>query len=156
MTTQILEEKHFIEDVGLFFEQMGVPRMGGRVLGVLLISDPPAQSINDLCEVLQASKSAVSTSTRYLVGIGLLEKVPSPVPRRDYYRFKKGGWFLYMNQWLSLMSDLHKVTERGLELMMDKPEVLKERLLEAHHVFSFMEDNFPAILKNLQKGQAPR
>ncbi len=151
MTTKILEEKHFIEDVGLFFEQMGVPRMGGRVLGVLLISDPPAQSINDLCEVLQASKSAISTSTRYLTGIGLIEKVASPIPRRDYYRFKSGGWFLYMKQWLTLMSDLHKVTERGLELISDKPDDLKERLLEAHDVFSFLEDHFPAILGNLQK-----
>lgn len=32
-----IEEKHFMEDIGLFFEQMGLPRMAGRILGVLLI-----------------------------------------------------------------------------------------------------------------------
>ena len=39
------EEKHFVEDISLYFEQMGLPRMAGRVLGVLLICDPPAQSL---------------------------------------------------------------------------------------------------------------
>ena len=34
------EEKHFVEDISLYFEQMGLPRMAGRVLGVLLICDP--------------------------------------------------------------------------------------------------------------------
>ena len=35
-----IEEIHFIEDIGLYFEQMGLPRMAGRILGALLISDP--------------------------------------------------------------------------------------------------------------------
>lgn len=60
------EEMHFVEDISLYFEQMGLPRMAGRVLGVLLICDPPAQSLTDLCERLQASKSSVSTTTRLL------------------------------------------------------------------------------------------
>jgi len=47
--TEQLEKLHFIEDIGLFFEQLGLPRMAGRILGVLLISDPPAQSIDDIC-----------------------------------------------------------------------------------------------------------
>ena len=57
MPDRYYEEKHFIEDISRFFEEMGLPRMAGRILGVLLIADPPEQSINDLCEVLQASKS---------------------------------------------------------------------------------------------------
>ena len=31
---------HFIEEVSLIFEQIGIPRMAGRVLGCLLISNP--------------------------------------------------------------------------------------------------------------------
>ncbi len=116
-----LAEKHFIEDIGLFFEQMGMPRMAGRILGVLLISDPPAQSITGLCEKLQASKSAISIMARLLVENGLIERVASPIPRRDYYRFKPGGWLIYMRQWLGLMAGLHQITERGLVLLHEKP-----------------------------------
>ena len=148
---QRLEEMHFIEDIGLFFEQMGMPRMAGRILGVLLISDPPAQSITDLCQTLKASKSSVSIMARLLVERGLIERVASPIPRRDYYRFKTGGWILYMQQWLELMSGLHRIAERGLALMGDKTPEVKERLLEAHDLFSYMEERFPLLLKRLQE-----
>ena len=157
-----LEEKHFIEDIGLFFEEMGLPRMAGRILGVLLISDPPAQSINDLTEKLNASKSAISIMARLLVERGLIERVASPLPRRDYYRFKPGGWINYLREWLGLMSELHSIAERGLALMDAKPLEFQERLLEAHDLFSTLEERFPLILEELEtdrrlrlKGKTP-
>jgi len=149
-TNKPLEEMHFIEDVGLFFEQMGLPRMAGRVLGVLLISDPPSQSITDLSERLQASKSAISIMARLLAERGLIERVASPVPRRDYYRFKPGGWTVYMRQWLGLISGLHEITERGMNLLADKPPELKSRLQEAHDLFSYVEQEFPSLLEHLE------
>ena len=149
--SQPFEEMHFIEDIGLFFERMGMPRMAGRILGALLISDPPAQSINDLAERLLTSKSSISIMARLLVEDGLIERVASPIPRRDYYRFKPGGWMLYMRQWLGLMAALHQITERGLSLVNYKSPELKERLQEAHDLFSFIEQEFPALLRTLEK-----
>ncbi len=146
---QPIEDIHFIEDIGLYFEQMGLPRMAGRILGALLISDPPSQSITDLGERLHASKSSISIMARLLMERGLIERVASPMPRRDYYRFKPGGWKLYMRQWLGLMSGLHQITERGLLLMDGKPEPLKERLQEAHDLFSNIEAEFPSILQKI-------
>jgi DNA-binding transcriptional regulator GbsR (MarR family) len=151
-----LQKIHFIEDIGLFFEQMGLPRMAGRILGVLLISDPPAQSITDLAEQLKASKSSISIMARLLVEHGLIERVASPVPRRDYYRFKPGGWISYMRQWLALMSGLHDITERGLSLLDGTPDEMRERLMEAHDLFSMMEERFPTLLEGLEKERVAR
>lgn len=159
MDTEIrrqIEEKHFIEDIGLFFEQMGMPRMAGRMLGFLLIADPEAQSVTDITAALKASKSSVSVMARLLVDNGLIERVASPVPRRDYYRFKPGGWILYMRQWLGLMSELHDITERGLALMDGKEDDLRERLLEAHDLFSLMEEQMPAMLETLEEERGGR
>jgi len=127
----VLEEKHFIEDIGLFFEQMGLPRMAGKILGVLLISDPPAQSITDIAQYLSASKSSISIMARLLVERGLIERVASPMPRRDYYRFKPGGWILYLRSWLELMTALHQITERGMELSRLKTGKEDDRLIES-------------------------
>ncbi len=148
-----LGEIHFVEDIALFFDQMGLPRMAGRILGVLLISDPPEQSITDLCERLNASKSSVSIMARLLIEKGLIERAPSRVPRRDYYRFKPGGWVLYMQQWMSLMSELHRITERGLDLLANKPPEMRSRLEEAHDLFSFLEERFPQLLEKLAQGK---
>ncbi len=151
-----IEEMHFIEDIALFFERMGMPRMAGRILGVLLIADPPAQSISEIGEKLNASKSSVSIMARLLVENGLIERVATPVPRRDYYRFKEGGWVLYMRQWLALMRELHKIAERGLAMMDEKPAEQKERLLEAHDLFSLVEERFPALLEQLEQERQQR
>jgi DNA-binding transcriptional regulator GbsR (MarR family) len=153
---QHLEEKHFIEDIGLFFDQMGMPRMAGRILGFLLISDPPAQSISDIAQALMASKSSVSIMARLLVENGLIERAAPPVPRRDYYRFKPGGWILYMRQWLELMAGLHEITERGLALMADKPPELRGRLMEAHDLFSMIEERFPTLLDTLKNPESKK
>ena len=151
-----IEEKHFIEDIGLFFEQMGMPRMAGRMIGYLLIADPQAQSVTDITEALKASKSSISVMARLLVDNGLIERVASPLPRQDYYRFKPGGWILYMRRWLGLMSELHNITERGLVLMDDKSDELRKRLLEAHDLFSLLEERMPALLETLEKERGDR
>ena len=151
-----LEERHFIEDIGLFFEQMGMPRMAGRMLGYLLISDPEAQSVTDITQALQTSKSSISIMARLLVENGLIERVASPMPRRDYYRFKPGGWILYIRQWFGLIAELHAITERGLALLDSKPEKLRERLQDAHDLFSLMEGQMPTVLAMLEKEPGSR
>ncbi len=144
------EEKHFIEDISLYFEQMGLPRMAGRVLGVLVICDPPTQSLTDLCGILQASKSSISTTTRLLIEMGLIERAASPVPRQVYFHFKPGGWVVFLRQRLRLWASLHQIAGRGLELLRDQDPALRERLQEAHDMFSLIEDELPALLERVE------
>jgi DNA-binding transcriptional regulator GbsR (MarR family) len=150
MAERYYEQKHFIEDISLYFEQMGLPRMAGRVLGVLLVSNPPEQSLNDLCEVLQSSKSSISTTTRLLTEMGLIERVPSSKPREVAFRFKVGGWVVFMRMRLRLMASLHQIAEQGLELLKDEPPALRERLQEAHDMFSQIEQELPALLRRIE------
>ena len=150
MPERYYQKKHFIEDMSLYFEQMGMPRMAGRVLGVLLISDPPDQSLSDLCEVLQASKSALSTNTRLLTEMGLIERVSSSKPREVAFRFMAGGWVVFMRMRLKLMASLHDIAEQGLELLKDEPPALRERLQEAHDMFSQIEEELPALLQRIE------
>ncbi len=151
MPEHYYEEKHFIEDIGLYFEQMGVPRMAGRILGVLLIADPPEQSIDDLCERLQASKSSISSNTRLLSEMGLIERAPSPVPRRVCFRFLPGGWVTFIRMYLRMMASLHQIAEYGLDLLKDEDPSLRSRLQEAHDMFSLIEDSLPALLKRIEE-----
>lgn len=144
------EEKHFVEDISLYFEQMGLPRTAGRVLGVLLISDPPAQSLTDLCALLESSKSSVSTTTRLLVEMDLIERAPSPVPRQIYFQFRPGGWLVFIRQRLRLWASLHQIAEQGLELLQGRDPTLSGRLQEAHDMFSLIEEELPALLERVE------
>jgi DNA-binding transcriptional regulator GbsR (MarR family) len=130
---------------------MGLPRTAGRVLGVLLISDPPAQSLTDLCAFLDASKSSISTTTRLLVEMDLIERVPSPVPRQIYFQFRPGGWLVFVRQRLRLWASLHQIAEHGLDLLQDKDPALRDRLQEAHDMFSLIEEELPMLLKSVEE-----
>jgi FMN phosphatase YigB (HAD superfamily) len=55
-----------------------------------------------------------------------------------------------MHQWLELMSGLHDIAERGLGLMSNKPPEMRERLQEAHDLFSYIEEHFPPLLNELE------
>ena len=144
------DEKHFVEDISLYFEQMGLSRTAGRALGALLISDPPALSLTELCARVHASKSAISTTTRLLVEMDLIERVPSPMPRQVCFQFRPGGWAVFVRQRLKLWASLHQIAEHGLDLLQGKDPALRDRLREAHDVFSIIEDELPALLERVE------
>ena len=49
------EKEKYIEDVGLFYEQYGLPKMAGRILGYLISSESDNNSFDDLKDSLKAS-----------------------------------------------------------------------------------------------------
>ncbi len=141
-----LEEEHFIEDMGLLFEQGGHPRMAGRILGCLLIADPPHASPAELAEMLQASKGSLSTMTRLLLQMGLIERVAVPGERRDYFRLKPGAWTQLVRQEVYEFSALRQITERGLDLLRDQDSDIKQRLEDARDLFAYLEREYPILI----------
>jgi DNA-binding transcriptional regulator GbsR (MarR family) len=140
------QERHLVEDVGLFFEEMGHPRMAGRILGWLLICEPAHQSMDQLAQVLQASKGSLSTMTRLLIQSGLIERVALPGERRDYFRLKPGAWPQLIKVQMQAMTGLHEMVERGLVLLQDRGPEVQQRLQEAHDLYAFLERELPALL----------
>lgn len=145
------EEKHFIEDAGLLFEESGHPRMAGRILGCLLISDPPYLSTTELAEILQASKGSLSTMTRFLLQMGLIERVALPGRRLDYFRIKPGALSQVVRHAIHEFSALRQLAERGLELMEGQDSELRKRLEEALDLFSFLEREYPLLIERWER-----
>jgi hypothetical protein len=57
---------------------------------------------------------------------------------------------------LKLMASLHQVAEQGLEVLKDEPPELRERLQEAHDMFSRIEEDLPALLEHIEKERGIR
>ncbi|MCL4393419.1 MAG: MarR family transcriptional regulator [Chloroflexi bacterium] len=145
------EKKHFVEDVGLLFEQSAQPRMAGRIMGWLLICDPPYQSTSDLATVLGASKASISTMTRLLLQINLIERVGVPDRRRDHFRIKPGAWIELMREHLEEIRAGRQLGERGLKLLEVQSPESKERLLELRDLYGFFEQEYPALFARWEK-----
>ena len=73
----------FIEQTGLISQTEGLPRIAGRVFG-LLIFDGDAVSFGDLATRLQVSRGSISSSIRILEERGLIRRTSKPGERQDY------------------------------------------------------------------------
>jgi len=141
------EYRHYVEDVALHFEQAGMSRTVGRIFGWLLISDPPHQTMNDLVDGLQVSKSSVSTAARYLLQIGLVQRFSLPGERRDYYRVTEGVWQSNMRQQKNQVVGFRKLAEQGLAILADQSPDRRSRLQEMRDFYAFFEKEFPLLLE---------
>jgi DNA-binding transcriptional regulator GbsR (MarR family) len=148
------EKQHFVEDVALVFEEIGLTRMAGRILGWLLISNPPHQSADELAEALQASKGSISTMTRLLIQIDLIERVSFPGDRRDYFRMMPDVWAQLLRARLSQITDLHQLAEEGLELLEAEPPELRQRIQDMHDLYSYVETELPVLIERWEQKRA--
>src|SRR5215470_15858306 len=69
------ERRKYAEELGILSAQMGTPPAYGKLLGWLLICDPPVQTSAELGEALGLSKGSVSTGMRMLERSGLVRRV---------------------------------------------------------------------------------
>lgn len=149
------EHMQFIEEIGLIFELDGLPRMAGRIFGCLLLADPPYQSGVDLADGLQASKGSISTMTRLLIKISLIERVSIPGDRRDYYQIKPNAWSHLNQQLIAKVSAVRQLAERGLRLLEGSSPGRKQRLQEMYDIHAFWEEELPRLNQRWEETRQP-
>ena len=145
------DREKYVEDFGVLIEEFGLPRMVGRVLGVLLISDPPELSAEELAGVLRASRGSISSATRTLGQIGLIERGARPGERRDYFRVKPGVWSELMQRELEVLPTFRRMAERGLGLVNSGNPEARRGLEEMRDFYAYWEKEMPAVLERWEK-----
>jgi len=144
--TERRERMEFVEDLGILFEKMGVPRMAGRIWGWLLVCDPPHQTAAELAEAVSASAGSISTMARLLVQFGLIERIGLPRRRSRFYRIKAGGFTQLLRAKMALTTEVRKMAERGLALLKDEPPEMRRRLEAYRDFYAFFEREFPDLI----------
>jgi DNA-binding transcriptional regulator GbsR (MarR family) len=146
------EEKNFVEEVGIVFEQTGLPRMAGRVFGWLLIADPPYQSPAELAEVLMASKGSISTTLRLLRQLGLVEQFVIPGERHGHFRLREDALKRIIQHGLEDEIKLFQdIAQKGLGLMKGEASIRRQWLEEMYDRYTFLEKEFPALMERWQR-----
>ncbi len=144
-TEQEIREHHFVEEMGLLFSESGLAPMLGRIIGHLLICDPPEQSSQDLCDALEASKGAISTTTRQLSQMGVIDKVRRKGQRSTFFRIRTNAWADLMRAELARLRLMRELAERGLDLLARQPQRV-DRLQSFHEFYCHVERQLPAML----------
>jgi DNA-binding transcriptional regulator GbsR (MarR family) len=134
------EEITFADHVGRFYaRRYAFPPMVGRVLGYLLVCDPPAQSIAELSEALLASRSAITGALDVLERLHTIQRSRAAGERMDRVRLdfssaEARGFDITEYQ------ELGDLAREGLEVLKDAPAERKAPALEMAAFADFLVD----------------
>jgi DNA-binding transcriptional regulator GbsR (MarR family) len=144
----------FIEGFARLMESRGVPRAAGRIFSFLQVSDPPEQTASQIAHALGISLGTVSSMTRLLMQAGWVERLSRRGERQARYRTSAGLMNLTVDGVMEPTRRARQLTQRGLELMADRPASDRARLTELNAVYSFFEEWLPMLLEQWhQRGQ---
>jgi DNA-binding transcriptional regulator GbsR (MarR family) len=111
----------FIENIARFYEVYGIPRIGGRMFGLFLVTAVPL-SAEKIAELLNASRSSISTNVRGLIANGWVEKVTFPGDRTEYFQFCPMAWENVLENRKKGLAPLLRMAEQAqADLTIDAP-----------------------------------
>jgi DNA-binding transcriptional regulator GbsR (MarR family) len=137
----------YVEEVARYFEDAGLPRIAGRLIGVLMVAEPREQSAADLAHRLHASRASISTMGRLLISAGIVERWTVPGQRREYLRFRDDAWPTVMMEKTRWISELRRLGERGLQLHAGTDGPARESLSELVDLMEFFEREWPPLME---------
>lgn len=149
-------ESRFIEESGVLYEEFGLPRMAGRIVGLLLICDPPHQSLTGLGDALQASKGSISTMTRLLLQFGMIRRTTIPGDRRSFVFLPPGVLSQSIQQQVSRTARFRKLGEEGLRAIAGSKPERQVRLREMVDFHRFLEREMPALIERWERNVKKR
>lgn len=75
----------FIEKIGQIAQGEGLPKIAGRVFGLLMFDGEPV-SFGALADELQVSRGSISSSVRLLGDRGVIKRIGLPGERQDFFQ----------------------------------------------------------------------
>ncbi len=127
----------WVERVTAYLARDGFPPIAGRILGWLLICDPPEQSAAQIAAAIDASRASLTTNMQVLTIMGVVSRHSRPGERTAYYRVEDGAWERLVRQRIAGLAAFREITSAGMALV--GPESARAtRILAAHETFDWM------------------
>ena len=125
------ELARFIEGMGMYFENQGIPRIGGRILGLLMVAHQPL-SADDIAKILKVSRASVSTNLRPLTISGMVDKTSPLHDRTTYFVFSEAALEQRMVAGIQSAVVFKKVAEQGFIALLaqDPARIRMQRSIE--------------------------
>jgi DNA-binding transcriptional regulator GbsR (MarR family) len=140
----------WVERVAMYLARDGVPPIAGRVLGWLMVCDPPEQSAGEISAAIGASRASLTSNLRLLSSMGFLAWRTRPGGRTVYYRMAEEAWSVVVCQQIAGITSFLDITRDGLD-MVGSDDDRATRIRQAHTTFEWMAtvfDNAPPLRPN--------
>jgi DNA-binding MarR family transcriptional regulator len=143
--------RRYAEEAGIVLAGMGMPQAYGKLLGWLLICDPPAQSGAELVAALGLSKGSVSAGLRTLEASGLVRRVAMPGRRGSFYEMTPDAIMRAAGS--EKFTYFRQLMDRGLDVVGGEDAPGAERLRTTRDFYAFLEAEVPKLVDRFQAEQ---
>lgn len=133
-----------VEKMGVQAEKDGFPPAAARLFSLLLLSDPPHLTFEQLQQKLRLSKSSVSNGLALLQARGLIDYFTLSGDRKRYFKIHQAAWYEFMKTIVRTQRPfLVEVIDQALSVRSDQypaaNQVLEEAKTFTDHMFGAME-----------------
>ena len=139
------EIQRFVRDLGAVFSSAGGSDIGGRIMGWLMICDPPEQSLAEIQAAVGASKASISTMTRMLVESGFIERAAGVDSRRIAFRMRDDAWTRVIERRFGILNQLIETGKRGKRALGPASSRRNRQLDSMIEFCSFMRDEMSGM-----------
>lgn len=145
-----------VEDFGKAYNNWGLSKLKGRIVGLLLFNQRPL-SLDDIANELHVTKGSVSTIARQLEECGLIRKVWVKGDRKDYYEIVSDVFSTTSEHNFKLLNDNLLIAQKYtnfLSRMLDSAspegklelEVYLDRMTEMQEFYAMLVDMFERFI----------
>jgi hypothetical protein len=131
--------------------QRGTPIVGGRIFAYLLVCEPAEQTAAQIARAIGASLGTISGMTRLLLSARLIERIRRRGERSAVYRISPDAMNSMTRATIEAVWMFRQMTDRGLDLMADRPTEARTRLRQLRDIYLFFESSLPALYEQWQR-----
>jgi hypothetical protein len=147
---EVSAERQYVEEFGTVATGMGLPPAYAKLMGWLIICDPPRQSVSEIADALGQSKGSVSTGARLLENTGLIRRVAFPGRRGTFYELDPEALIRVTEEGLNFRT-FRDLLDRGLRLLGDEHGPRAERLRRTRDFYAFIEREVPKLMARFRE-----
>ncbi|MBN2667667.1 MAG: hypothetical protein JXR60_00430 [Bacteroidales bacterium] len=145
------EKEKYIEEVGIFYEKYGLPKMAGRILGCLISSETDNNSFENLRDILKASKGSISGNINLLLNQNMIEKHTISGDRKSYYRIAMNSLENIMEAKTKSVTEFRIILEKGLNINPNQNSLNFNNISDILDYYNFLEIEIPLLRVKWEK-----
>lgn len=147
------EQRQLIEQIGIYHENNGFQPAVARVVGLLLVSNRPELSFDEISETLNISKSATSNALNMLLNTGHIEYTTFSGDRKRYFRIKSSNWRDMFAKKMEDLSHLNGLLKRVLEVRKRENPIYDKKLGDFISFLDYMKERMPSLIEEWENSR---
>ncbi len=135
----------FIEQFGRLAEGEGLPRIAGRMMGLLMVNAGP-MSIDALASQLRVSRASISTNGKLLRSMRIAERFTEPGDRRDYLQLSGDPCSALLSLGVRRLRTMRDAVREMRRAFRGRQSRTRERLRETEKCYDAAVDRVESLL----------